>query len=324
MDRRDLLTAGGVLAAADVLGAGSPASAARRSDTRSFLFVHGAWHAATHWNEVTARLSAMGHRALAIDLPGSGLYAGYPRSYLRNDFRALVTEVSPLKDLHLDGYRRAVVAQVRQMARHRKVTLVGHSFGGATITLVAEAVPHLIDRLVYLAAVVPIRLPSAAAYSALPENRASLSGAIQIGDPAVTGAVRINPRSADPRYIEMGRRAFYGDVRTAEYIRFAAYLNPDLSFAAYLDDARGTPRRWGRVPRTFIRCTQDRVISIALQDRMIREADAATPGNRFDVRSLPSSHSAFASMPGRLAELLASLAGSEHVAEPSWSGSIDR
>ena len=37
---------------------------------------------------------------------------------------------------------------------------------------------------------------------------------------------------------------------------------------------------------------------------MIAETDAFTPGNRFEVRSLASSHSPFASMPGRLAEVL--------------------
>jgi alpha-beta hydrolase superfamily lysophospholipase len=38
-------------------------------DGKNFLFVHGAWHAAAHWNEVTERLAAMGHRAFAIDRP---------------------------------------------------------------------------------------------------------------------------------------------------------------------------------------------------------------------------------------------------------------
>jgi pimeloyl-ACP methyl ester carboxylesterase len=307
MDRRNLMTAGGVLAAAGVVGAGRREAAASRSDQQNFLLVHGSWHAATHWNEVTARLAGMRHRALAIDMPGSGLDARYPRSYLRNDFRELVTEVSPLKDLHLDEYRRAVVAQVTQLARHGKVTLVGHSFGGATITLVAEAVPNLIHRLVYLTAYVPVRLPSVAAYLRLPENRASRTFTIQVGDPAAIGALRINPRNADPRYVELGRQAFYNDVSTEKFVRFAAYLNPDQSLVATTDDARGTPQRWGRVPRTFIRCTRDQALPIALQDRMIREADAATPANRFDVRSLPSSHSSFASMPGRLSALLVAL-----------------
>jgi hypothetical protein len=61
------------------------------------------------------------------------------------------------------------------------------------------------------------------------------------------------------------------------------------------------------VPRTFIRTTEDRTVPLALQDRMIAEADALTPDNPFDVRSLPSSHSPFASMPDRLAEVLHTL-----------------
>jgi hypothetical protein len=37
---------------------------------------------------------------------------------------------------------------------------------------------------------------------------------------------------------------------------------------------------------------------------MISEADAATPTNKFQVHTLPSSHSSFASMPDRLAAVL--------------------
>jgi hypothetical protein len=119
--------------------------------------------------------------------------------------------------------------------------------------------------------------------------------------------MRIDPRNADPDYVEKGRLALYGDVSTDEYLRFAAYFNPDLPLPVAFDDARGTPERWGRIPRTFIRTTEDRTVPPALQDRMIAEADELTPANRFDVRSLPSSHSAFASMPDRLAAVLAEL-----------------
>jgi hypothetical protein len=40
---------------------------------------------------------------------------------------------------------------------------------------------------------------------------------------------------------------------------------------------------------------------------MIKEADEFTPNNKFDIKTLESSHSAFASMPDKLAETLASL-----------------
>jgi pimeloyl-ACP methyl ester carboxylesterase len=288
-------------------GADTPDRDETRATSRSFLFVHGAWHNAMHWHRVTDRLTAMGHRAAAIDLPGSGLDAAYPASFLRGDFAALQTEASGLSGVTLDDYVEAVTAQLTAMARHGRVTLVGHSFGGLTITRVAEAVPHLIRRLVYVTAYVPVNQKSGAEISMLPEGAASLSGAILVGDPAKTGAMRINPRDPDPDYVEKARLAFYNDVPTDEYLRFAAHLDPDLPLAVGLDDARGTPQRWGTVPRAFVRTTQDNTIPLALQDRMIAEADAATPGNRFAVHTLASGHSPFASMPGELATVLAGL-----------------
>jgi pimeloyl-ACP methyl ester carboxylesterase len=273
----------------------------------NILFVHGAWHSAAHWNKVAEKLTEQGHLVHAMDLPGSGLDAGYPQSYLANDFDSFASEASPVGSIHLSDYSDAIVAQVRELAPQGKVTLVGHSFGGLAITRAAEAVPELIERLVYLTAYVPAQQATGAALAALPEGASSISGAILVGDPMTTGAMRINPRSSDPEYVEKGRAALYGDVSTEEYLRFAAYLSPDLPLPVAFDDARGTPERWGSVRRTFIRTTEDRTIPVALQDRMIAEADALTPGNRFDVRTLPSSHSPFASMPDRLATVLESL-----------------
>jgi len=278
-----------------------------RATTRSFLFVHGAWHTAMHWHRVTDRLVAMGHRAAAIDLPGSGLDAAYPAAFLQGDFGALQTEPSALGDVRLDDYVDAVTAQLTEMARYGTVTLVGHSFGGLTITRVAEAVPHLVRRLVYVTAYVPVNQKSGAEISMLPEGQTSLSGAVLVGDPTKTGAMRINPRDPDPGYVEKARSAFYNDLSTEEFRRYAACLNPDLPLAVCMDDARGTPQRWGTVPRAFVRTTEDHTIPLALQDRMIAEADAATPANRFVVRTLASSHSPFASMPDDLATVLADL-----------------
>jgi len=143
------------------------AVAALHDDRRSFLFVHGAWHAAAHWNPVAEHLAALGHTVAAIDLPGSGLDAGYPESYLRGDAQALATEPSPLRDVHLADYVDAVTDQLTRMARHGKVTLVGHSFGGLTVTRVAEDVPHLVRRVVYISAYVPVAFPNGAAYGGL-------------------------------------------------------------------------------------------------------------------------------------------------------------
>jgi pimeloyl-ACP methyl ester carboxylesterase len=274
---------------------------------KSFLFVHGAWHAAAHWNKVAEHLTTMGHRVHAIDLPGSGLDAGYPQAYLSGDREALASEPSPIGDVHLSDYSTAIVGEGRRLAEHGKVTLVGHSFGGLAITRAAEEVPELIERIVYLTAYVPVSVATGAELAGLPEGQTSISGAILVGDPTKTGSMRINPRNADPDYVEKGRAALYNDVSTEEYVQFAAYFNPELPLAVAFEDARGTVAKWGRVPRTFIRLTEDHTVPLALQDRMIADADALTPRNRFDTRTLKSSHSPFASMPERLAEVLSSL-----------------
>ena len=98
---------------------------------KNFLFVHGAWHAAAHWNGVVERLVKMGHRAFAIDLPGSGLNARYPQSYLRNDFTALASEPSPVAGIHLADYADAITTQLVSMgARARRHRGLEKSGGG--------------------------------------------------------------------------------------------------------------------------------------------------------------------------------------------------
>lgn len=308
MKRRQILGSAGA-AIVGALGADASAKApAPPSRSKAFLFVHGAWHCSIHWGLVVEHLTALGHVAVAIDLPGSGLKAAYPQANLSNDPAALQTEPSALRGIGLDDYADAAVQVLAGLAReHGKVTLVGHSFGGLTITRAAERVPDLVARLVYVTAFCPAQKPSGDAYAMLPENGSSLIGPAMIGDPAKIGAYRLNARSTDRAYLELCRQAFYNDLPMDVFLRFAAYLNADAPTKASADDARGTLTRWGRVPRSYVRCTMDQALPLALQDRMIREADAMTPANRFDVHTLESSHSPFASMPEKLASLLAGL-----------------
>ncbi|WP_332751106.1 alpha/beta fold hydrolase [Hydrogenophaga sp.] len=275
--------------------------------TKSFLLVHGAWHCGAHWTHVSAGLAARGHRVLAVDLPGAGLNATYPDSFINGDQAALATEPSPLAGLTMAHYRDAVVAQVRALATHGKVTLVSHSMGGMTATAVAEAVPELIARLVYVTALVPVRFGNVVAYADLPEFASAQTSTLFYGNPAAIGAIRINPRSPDAAYRERARQTFYNDLSAADFPAFAALLGPDIPAQVALGDARGTPSRWGRVPRTFVRCLQDRSQPLAGQDLLIADADAATPGNRFDVKTLDTGHSPFATRPAELVTLLDAL-----------------
>ncbi|WP_223631648.1 alpha/beta fold hydrolase [Corallococcus sp. EGB] len=281
--------------------AAMPSKAPRRS--RTFLLVHGAWHNALHWTRVVEALSSKGHQVVAIDLPGHGLNARFPASYLTGDAARFTVERSPQADITLDACADAVVAALEKLQGGDRPVLVGHSAGGTVITRAAEKAPHLIGRLVYLSAFVPLRLQSASAYGALPEARSPYGQGFFVGDAAKLGAVRINPRR-DAAYREALRAGFYHDVEEAAFLPFALTLTPDLPLSLWTDKVGATKERWGRVPRSYMRCTQDRALVPALQDLMIREADAFTPGNVFTVDTLDASHSPFASQPQKLAALL--------------------
>jgi pimeloyl-ACP methyl ester carboxylesterase len=38
----------------------------------TFILIHGAWQGAWAWETIVPRLEALGHDAIAVDLPGNG------------------------------------------------------------------------------------------------------------------------------------------------------------------------------------------------------------------------------------------------------------
>jgi pimeloyl-ACP methyl ester carboxylesterase len=131
MDRRTFLASAGVA----VLAAGCASGKETSSSTappKTFVLVHGAWHGGWCWKRVADRLRASGHRVYTPTLTGLG-----ERSHLLS------------KDITLELFTRDVV-NVLEWEDLSQVVLVGHSFGGITITGAAERVPHRIGRLVYL------------------------------------------------------------------------------------------------------------------------------------------------------------------------------
>lgn len=242
-----------------------------------------------------AELTLRGHRTVGVELPGHNPGDGqFRRAYqCPQNLAALATEPSPMAGITLDDYVRATVAVVRRAARNGPVVLWGGSMGGATLSRVGNEVPHLIERLVYSAAFCCVDLPSVGDYLATPEAADTLLfdlGDAALADPAVIGGTRTNFRTADPAVLAKLKEALCAGATDAEFLAMLNGMSPDESAQVPLDDARGDRDTWGRIPRTYIRHTLDRCIPLALQDRMIAEADRLTPGNKFDVRSVATSH----------------------------------
>lgn len=105
------------------------------SQAATVVLVHGAFQDASVWQQVTPLLEKKGHKVIIVDLPG--------RKSNPADAFALT----------LAAYRDTVLKAIGEGPD--KVVLVGHSFGGFTISSVAEAIPARIDTAVYVAAYLP-------------------------------------------------------------------------------------------------------------------------------------------------------------------------
>ena len=235
----------------------------------TFVLVHGSWHGGWCWEGVVPLLQQRGHRVLAPDLPGHG------------------GDRTPVGEITLAAYAARVIAAVDSATE--PVILVGHSMAGVVISLVAEARPDRIRRLVYLAAF-------------LPQDGQSL---LQIGQTDTDSLILPNLQlSADQSEGSLRASAlddiFFHDCDAVIAAAAKARLRPEPMLPV-VTPIRITRENHGRVSRAYVRCERDRSISPAVQDRMI----AAMPCD--PVLSLDSGHEPFFSMPEKLARLLEGL-----------------
>ncbi|WP_202866648.1 alpha/beta fold hydrolase [Kribbella voronezhensis] len=287
-------------------------SSAPYQEGKIFVLVHGGGHGAWAFERLTPLLVQEGHYVVARDLPGHGLRARVPRSYTTRPLHAqeFAHEPSPIAHLRLADYRDQVIATVRRLAERmpdREIVLLGHSMAGLILNEVGEAVPELIGRLVYLSAWMTGDGTAFTDYMSEPEFATGLIPSILLADPAVAGALRMDFRSNDPGYRAGVKAAFAADVEDDEWDAIANLLSPDTPAGPLAERVTVTADRWGRIPRTYICCTNDQALPLPAQHRFVKEADHHTPGNPTDVRELPTSHSPFASAPDQLAEALLQL-----------------
>ncbi|HET9625057.1 MAG TPA: alpha/beta fold hydrolase [Kofleriaceae bacterium] len=202
----------------------------------SIALVHGAWETASAWDAVRARLTADGYTVAAIDLPGR---PGNP--------------LAPA-DATLAGYAQAVEAGIADLPR--PVVLVGHSFGGFTISAVAEAQPADIQTLVYLAAFVP-RDGASVLDLAMTDPASQVGAHLQV-DPAA-GLATIDASA--------GGAVFANDGTPAQQAAVAAALVPEP--LAPLGMPAHVSATLAGFDKVYIKTLRDQAVTPAAQAAMI-------------------------------------------------------
>jgi len=236
----------------------------------TFILIHGAWHGGWCWERVVPLLEAAGHAVLAPDLPGMEQHPG-----------ALGEDVL--------GEWAEFVAGLASRAQ-APVILVGHSRGGVVISEAAERVPDRIARLVYLTAFL---LEDGQSLNDVASRHPDIGPGPFIGPADDPARVTVE---LEPSIAIFYNRMFPDDARAA-----TARLVPE-PLAALTTPISVSEERFGRVPRAYIECTDDRAISLEMQ----REMQTALPCD--PVITLDCDHSPFYSAAPQLAEALLRMA----------------
>ena len=234
-----------------------------------FVLIAGAWHGAWCWEKVAPLLEAQGHHVVAPELPATGADPTDPK---------LVT---------LDGWARFVAGIIEHQPE--PVTLVGHSRGGIVISRAAELVPERLRQLVYVSAYL---LP--AGKSLAESARADVESLVPPNMIPAVGGVTCSLRAA------VIREALFGQCTDADYEYAFARMSPE-PLKPLVTPLKVTAQRFGRVPRAYVECLQDRTVTLAAQRLM--QADLPCD----PVFTIDSDHSPFLSHPQELARLLGGL-----------------
>jgi pimeloyl-ACP methyl ester carboxylesterase len=236
--------------------------------SRTFVLIAGSWHGAWCWRKIVPLLEARGHRVLTPELPATGADHTDPAS------------------ITLESWARFVADIVSATA---PAVLVGHSRGGLVISRAAELAPESVQRLVYVSGYL---LPAGGTVAeAARSDHDSLVPPNMI--PAVAG---VTCRLRDSAI----REALFGQCTDEDYEYARARLSPE-PLKPLVTPLKITEQGFGRIPRAYLECAQDRTITLAAQRRM-QSALPCAP-----VLTLDSDHSPFFSNPEPLARWLGGL-----------------
>lgn len=231
----------------------------------TFGLVHGGYHGPWCWEQLSPLLQQAGHQVVTMDLP-------------LEDSAGTFDTYADVVTAALDGHGDDVV-------------LVGHSYAGNTIPLVAARRP--LRHLVYLCAMIPDVGRSLA--EQLTDETQMLNTAFERGLSAPDEQLCQEWTDLDLAY-----EVFYGDCEEPVAQAALGRLRPQSVNPALFPFAL---TEHPSVATTYIVCRGDNMLLPDWSRQMVRERLTA------DLVELPGGHSPMLSRPQVLAEVLLPLAG---------------
>ena len=261
--RRTVL--GGVAAGVGLISTIDAANAQAQTSAKTFVLVHGAWHGGWCWRRVSDLLEKRGHKVFTPTMTGLG-----ERSHLIDPKVNLATHITD-------------IVNVVKWEGLNDIVLVGHSYGGAVISGVAEQIRPTIGSIVFLDAFVPESGDSLAAKASQPVRE------------AIAGLVEKNETTMKP----VPAAVFRVNEKDRAWVDAMCTPHP---LATLTDKITLTGARDRIARKTYIRAKGYPSVPFdGAQEKL--KADAA-----WRIYDMPCGHDAMVDMPDRLTEILIEVA----------------
>lgn len=239
---------------------------------KTFILIHGSWHSAWNWHKVIPLLEQLGHKAIAIDLPGMG------------------RDKIPIAEVTMQISVDKICSVINET--EGKVILVGHSKNGIMISQAAELLPQKIEKLIYLAAYL------------IPNGKTQREYSMQDINGVLKPYVNFyEATQSTTLHTEIYKEGLYHDCEDS-ITELAKLLLSHEPFTSGITPLQLTDENYGSVPRYYIECTEDRAVTPFIQRKMYEETRCKK------VYSMATSHSPFFSKPEELADLFCEIAAS--------------
>ncbi|XP_020577028.1 putative methylesterase 14, chloroplastic isoform X1 [Phalaenopsis equestris] len=253
-------------------------------ETKKVILVHGEGLGAWCWYKIVPMMEEAGMVPVALDLAGSGTNNSI-------DFSRITS---------LEDYSKPLMNYLGSLADNEKVILVGHSCGGATISLAMEKYPNKISKAIFLCATMvnngqrpfdPFAQELGPAELFLKESQNLLYG---------------NGKEKPPTALLLEKdqiKCLYFNHCSPKDVALASMSMRAVPLVPMMEKMKLTAENYGNVRRFFIHTSDDNILRLQIQEEMVQKNP---PHGVYKIKG--SDHSPFFSKPRSLNKILLEIA----------------